>query len=162
MAMEPDPTEEDDDSDDDQQSTAANPYGALKARYDSLLEKALRIQNFMDDLASQLERVQVCIRIQGCRLIWDGLGHDMWLCFWRGVRLGLSCDNARTLAGVGGSHCCVLSAGVAHLAGPNGHEDSDGWLRRRRYGGGTSRPANVPLCLPLVPGAFWSRSTAAH
>ena len=58
MAMELDPVEEDDD-DDDQPSTTANPYGALKARYDSLLEKALRIQNFMDDFANQLERVQV-------------------------------------------------------------------------------------------------------
>ena len=58
LAMELDPVEEDDD-DDDQVSTAANPYGALKARYDSLLEKALRIQNFLDDFANQLERVQV-------------------------------------------------------------------------------------------------------
>ena len=59
MAMELDPVEEDDD-DDDQPSTAANPYGAMKARYDSMLEKALRIQNFLDDFANQLERVQVC------------------------------------------------------------------------------------------------------
>ena len=48
-----------DDKDDEQLSTAANPYGALKARYESLLQKALRIQNFLDDAASQLERVQV-------------------------------------------------------------------------------------------------------
>ncbi len=59
MAMELDPVEEDDD-DDDQPSTTANPYGAMKARYDSMLEKALRIQNFLDDFANQLERVQVC------------------------------------------------------------------------------------------------------
>ena len=57
MAMELDPVE-DDDKDDDQPSTAANPYGALKARYDSLLQRALRIQNFLDDFANQLERVQ--------------------------------------------------------------------------------------------------------
>ncbi len=59
MAMELDPVEEDDD-DDDQPSTTGNPYGAMKARYDSMLEKALRIQNFLDDFANQLERVQVC------------------------------------------------------------------------------------------------------
>ena len=57
MAMEADPVE--DDNDDEQLSTAANPYGALKARYESLLQKALRIQNFLDDAASQLERIQV-------------------------------------------------------------------------------------------------------
>ena len=58
MAMESDPTQDDDESDEVAADGPTNPYTMLKARYERLQQIALRGQNFFDDIASQLERVQ--------------------------------------------------------------------------------------------------------
>lgn len=59
VAMQPDPLREDDDSDQVATGGPVGPYAILKARYDRLQQIGLRAQNFCDDLAGQLERVQV-------------------------------------------------------------------------------------------------------
>ena len=58
-AMRPDPLRADDDSDQVASSGPVGPYSVLKARYDRLQQIGLRVQNACDDIAAQLERVQV-------------------------------------------------------------------------------------------------------
>lgn len=47
-----------------QVATTTNQIGLLKAKYDKLVAVALKVQNLLDDLASQLERVHTFITWQ--------------------------------------------------------------------------------------------------
>ena len=57
--MQPDPLREEDESEQVATGGPVGPYAALKSRYDRLQQIGLRVQNVCDNLAGQLERVQV-------------------------------------------------------------------------------------------------------